>query len=197
MVKKYSGWNKMRLNYNTGYFKHNLYRNDKMWQMQETGGLWEDCPWVRLVTNSDSLGSEGPGEARARLPGSALHTPVQVQTDRAEAPRLRDGEAASQGEHSPSRWNTGHRQPCGWREGQDRQAKSEMQEQPDLGTETFPCPGGRWVKTVSAPPFFSRTICPTTTSSFFSPWVSLSLNTRTHTNSLWPSTCPHLLRLAY
>lgn len=87
MVKKYSGWNKMRLNYNTGYFKHNLYRNDRMWQMQETGGLWEDCPWVRLVTNSDSLGSEGPGEASARLPGSALHTHVQVQTDKAEALR--------------------------------------------------------------------------------------------------------------
>lgn len=185
----------MRLNYNTSYFKHNLYRNDRMWQMQETGGLWEDCPWVRLVTNSDSLGSEGPGEASARLPGSALHTHVQVQTDKAEAlcGTVMEKWFPKVNTHLPV-----GTQATLWMEGGARQTGQIW----DAGTAwlkngNLPCPGGRWVKTVSTPPFFSRTICPTTISSFFSPRVSLSLSTCTHTNSLWPSTCPHLLRLAY
>lgn len=39
------------------------------------------------MTNSNSLGSEGPGEAGAWLPSSALHMHVQVQIDEAEALR--------------------------------------------------------------------------------------------------------------
>lgn len=156
---------------------------------------------LSLSTAGDKLRQPGKWRAWGSQCSAArfcsAHSRSSANWQSRGAPRHCDGEMVSQGEHSPSCWNTGHRQPCGWREGQDRRAKSEMQEQPDLGTETFPCPGGRWVKTVSAPPFFSRTICPSTSSSFFSPRVSLSLNTRTYTNSLWPSTCPHLLRLAY
>lgn len=185
----------MRLNYNTSYFKHNLYRNDRMWQMQETGFVGR----LSLSTAGDKLRQPGKWRAWGSQCSPArfcfAHSRSSANWQSRGALRHRDGEMGSQGEHSPSCWNT---QATVWMEGGARQTGQIW----DAGTAwlkngNLPCPGGRWVKTVSAPPFFSRTICPTTTSSFFSPRVSLSLNTRTHTNSLWPSTCPHLLRLAY
>lgn len=61
----------------------------------KTGGLWEGCPGVWLVTTSAGLRSEGPEEASAPLPGPALHSRSSANSHSRGARWSSDGEVVS------------------------------------------------------------------------------------------------------